>query len=137
MGLFRVIIDEELFDKGFVENWTKGFPELREHLRRYPLERVSEITWVPKDLILEAARLYSRTKPASLQWGNAIEHNINSFQCARALLILMAITGNLDIPGGNVNRVGPTIMRPGELVQIKKFPEKKRRSSAQNSGWQP
>lgn len=125
MGLLRVIIDEELFDKGFVENWTKGFPELREHLRRYPLERVSEITWVPKDLILEAARLYSRTKPASLQWGNAIEHNINSFQCARALLILMAITGNLDIPGGNVNRVGPTIMRPGELVQIKKFPEKK------------
>lgn len=125
MGLLRVIIDEELFDKGFVENWTKGFPELREHLRRYPLERVSEITWVPKDLILEAARLYSRTKPASLQWGNAIEHNINSFQCARTLLILMAITGNLDIPGGNVNRVGPTIMRPGELVQIKKFPEKK------------
>ncbi|MDP2969076.1 MAG: molybdopterin-dependent oxidoreductase, partial [Deltaproteobacteria bacterium] len=125
LGMLRVIIDEELFDKGFVENWTKGFPQLREHLRRYPLERVSEITWVPKDLILEAARLYSRTKPASLQWGNAIEHNINSFQCARALLILMAITGNLDIPGGNVNRVGPTIMRPGELVQIKKFPEKK------------
>lgn len=125
LGMLRVIIDEELFDKGFLENWTKGFPELREHLRRYPLERVSEITWVPKDLILEAARLYSRTKPASLQWGNAIEHNIDSFQCARTLLILMAITGNLDIPGGNVNRVGPTIMRPGELVQIKKFPEKK------------
>ncbi|MDI6764888.1 MAG: molybdopterin-dependent oxidoreductase [Thermodesulfobacteriota bacterium] len=125
LGMLRVIIDEELFDKGFVENWTKGFPELREHLRRYPLERVSEITWVPKDLILEAARLYSRTKPASLQWGNAIEHNINSFQCSRALLILMAITGNLDIPGGNVNRVGPAIMRSGELVQIKKFPEKK------------
>jgi len=125
MGMIRVIIDEELFDKSFVENWTKGFPELREHLRRYSLEKVSEITWVSKEHIIEAARLYSRTKPASLQWGNAIEHNINSFQCARALVILMAITGNLDIPGGNVNRVGPAIMRPGELVQIKKFPEKK------------
>ena len=125
IGMLRVIIDEELFDKGFVENWTIGFPQLREHLRRYPLDKVSEITWVSKDCIIEAARLYSRTKPTSLQWGNAIEHNINSFQCARALLILMAITGNLDIPGGNVNRVGPTIMRPGELVQIKKFPEKK------------
>ncbi len=125
LGMLRVIIDEELFDKGFVENWTKGFPELREHLERYPLDKVSEITWVSKDLILEASRLYSRTKPASLQWGNAIEHNINSFQCARALLILMGITGNLDLPGGNVNRIGPAIMRPGELVQIKKFPDKK------------
>ncbi len=125
LGMLRVIIDEELFDKGFVENWTKGFPQLREHLRRYPLDKVSEITWVSKDCIIEAARLYSRTKPASLQWGNAIEHNINSFQCARALLILMGITGNLDLPGGNVNRVGPAMMRPGELVQIKKFPEKK------------
>jgi anaerobic selenocysteine-containing dehydrogenase len=125
LGMLRVIIDEELFDKGFVENWTKGFPELREHLRSYSLDEVSEITWVSKDRITEAARLYSRTKPASLQWGNAIEHNINSFQCARALLILMGITGNLDLPGGNVNRIGPAIMRPGELVQIKKFPEKK------------
>ena len=125
MGMLRVIVDEQLYDKVFVENWTKGFPQLREHLRHYPLDKVSEITWVSKDCIIEAARLYSRTKPASLQWGNAIEHNINSFQCARALLILMSITGNLDISGGNVNRVGPTIMRPGELVQIKKFPEKK------------
>jgi anaerobic selenocysteine-containing dehydrogenase len=37
----------------------------------------------------------------------------------------MAITGSLDVPGGNVNRQGPPIMRPGELVQVKKFPEKK------------
>jgi anaerobic selenocysteine-containing dehydrogenase len=125
LGMLRVIIDEELFDKGFVENWTKGFPQLREHLRSYSLDEVSEITWVSKDHIIEAARLYSQTKPASLQWGNAIEHNINSFQCARALLTLMGITGNLDLPGGNVNRTGPAMMRPGELVQIKKFPEKK------------
>ncbi|MBP1698117.1 MAG: molybdopterin oxidoreductase, partial [Deltaproteobacteria bacterium] len=53
------------------------------------------------------------------------EHNRNSFQCARALLILMAITGNLEVPGGNVNRPAPSIMRPGELVQMKRFPDKK------------
>lgn len=125
LGMLRAIIDEELYDKAFVENWTKGFPELKDLLRHYPLDKVSEITWVSKERIIEAARVYSKTKPASLQWGNAIEHNINSFQCSRALLILMAITGNLDLPGGNVNRVGPAVMRPGELVQIKKFPEKK------------
>lgn len=125
MGMLRVIVDEERYDKQFVENWTEGFPELTDHLRQYPLDKVSEMTWVPKDQIVEAAHLYSRTKPATLQWGNAIEHSINSFQCSRALLFLMAITGNLEAPGGNVNRPGPSIIRPGELVQIKKFPDKK------------
>jgi anaerobic selenocysteine-containing dehydrogenase len=125
LGMLRIIIDGALYEKPFIENWTTGFPELKEHLQQESLERVSEITWIPKNRIIEAAHLFSKTKPACIQWGNALEHNINSFQCARALLMLMAITGNLDVPGGNVNRVGPRIMRPGELVQIKKFLDKK------------
>jgi anaerobic selenocysteine-containing dehydrogenase len=125
LGILRVIIDKDLYEKVFVEGWTKGFPELKEHLQQYSLEKVSEITWISKEKIIEVAHLFSRTKPACIQWGNALEHNPNSFQCARALLILMAITGNLDATGGNVNRPGPPIMRPGELVQIKKFPDKK------------
>jgi anaerobic selenocysteine-containing dehydrogenase len=125
LGMLKVIVDEKLYDKAFVENWTKGFPELREHLHQYSLDTISEMTWVPKDQIIRLTQLFSRTKPACIQWGNAIEHNINSFQCSRALLILMAITGNLEQPGGNANRVAPPVMRPGELVQIKKFPEKK------------
>ena len=125
LGMLSVITEGGLYEKTFVETWTKGFPELKEHLKQYPLDQVSEITWIPKDKIFEAAHLFSKTRPACIQWGNALEHNINSVQCARALLILMAITGNLDVPGGNVNRQGPPIMRPGELVQIKKFPNKK------------
>ncbi len=99
LGILRVIIDKGLYEKGFVESWTKGFPELKEHLQQYPLEKVSEITWISKDQIIETAHLFSQTKPASIQWGNALEHNLNSFHCARALLILMAITGNLDAAG--------------------------------------
>ena len=125
LGILRAIVDKDLYERAFVEEWTKGFPELKEHLQQYPLEKVSDITWISKEKIIEMAHLFSQTKPASIQWGNALEHNPSSFQCARALLILMAITGNLDTPGGNVNRPGPPIMRPGELVQIKKFPDKK------------
>jgi anaerobic selenocysteine-containing dehydrogenase len=125
LGILRAMVDKDLYERAFVEGWTKGFPELKEHLQQYPLEKVSDITWISKEKIIEMAHLFSQTKPASIQWGNALEHNPSSFQCARALLILMAITGNLDAPGGNVNRPGPPIMRPGELVQIKKFPDKK------------
>ncbi len=125
LGLLRVMIDENLYEKTFVENWTEGFPELADHLQPYSLDRVSELTWVPKEQIVKVARLFSQTKPACIQWGNALEHNRNSFQCSRALLMLMAITGNLEVPGGNVNRQAPPVMRPGDLVQIKTFPDKK------------
>lgn len=125
LGMLKVMIDEGLTNRSFVENWTTGFPELAEHLQTYPLEKVSEITWIPGDQIVDATRLFCRTKPACVQWGNALEHNLNSFQCARALLMLMAMSGNLEAPGGNVNRPAPSLMRPGELVQSKKFPDKK------------
>jgi len=125
LGMLKVIVDETLYEKTFVENWTKGFTELVEHLHQYPLDRVSEITWVPKEQIVKASHLFSQAKPACVQWGNALEHNLNSVQCARALLILMALTGNLEVPGGNVNRPGPALMRTGELVQSKKFLDKK------------
>jgi len=80
LGMLKVILDAELYDKTFVDQWTKGLPELREHLRQYSLDTLSEMTWVPKDEIIKMARLYSQTKPACIQWGNAIEHSINSVQ---------------------------------------------------------
>jgi anaerobic selenocysteine-containing dehydrogenase len=125
LGILRVIVDKDLYDRAFVEEWAKGFPELKEHLQQYSLERVSATTWISKEKIMEVAQLFSQTKPAAIQWGNALEHTPHSFQCARALLILMAITGNLDAPGGNVKRPGPPVMRPGEFIQIRKFPDKK------------
>lgn len=125
LGIIKVLIDERLYDQEFVEDWTQGFSELKEHLQQYPLERIEEITWIPKDRIIQAAHIIGNSKPTCFQWGNAIEHTINSFQCARAILILMAITGNLEVPGGNVNRPGPSILRPGELVLSKKFLERK------------
>ena len=63
---------------------------------------MSKITWVPSGDIEDAARCYARAKPACVQWGNAVDHGVNSFQTARALSILKAITANLDVPGGDL-----------------------------------
>jgi len=125
LGMLKVIVDGGLHDWSFVDQWTVGFPELHEHLKDYSLKTLSETTWVPEQKITEAARFYARMRPACIQWGNAIEHTIQSVQTARALMILKAITGNLDSPGGNVNRPSPPTLRPGDFVQGKSFPEKR------------
>ncbi|MFX0200714.1 MAG: molybdopterin-dependent oxidoreductase, partial [Candidatus Hodarchaeota archaeon] len=121
LGLLHEIIFEELYDKDFVSHWTQGFEELQEHVRAFPLKLVSRLTWIPEEKIQKAARLYAQIKPACIQWGNAIEHIPNNFQTCRAISILRGITGNLDVPGGDVSRPDPPIMKISEFVLGKKF----------------
>jgi anaerobic selenocysteine-containing dehydrogenase len=57
---------------------------------------------VPKEKIIAAARLFAGIKPAAIQWGVGIEHNVNCANSDRTLIYMAALTGNLDTPGGNV-----------------------------------
>lgn len=126
LGFLHVVIEESLYDKEFVEQFTHGFEDLAGHVRQYSPEKVAEITWVPADLIRRAARLYAEAKPGALQWGNAIEHDIHAFDAARSLVCLMAICGNLETPGGNINAYDPKIMGLGEFVRADLIPEKRK-----------
>jgi anaerobic selenocysteine-containing dehydrogenase len=68
----------------------------------YPLDRVSEITWVPKKEIEAAARFFAESKPASIQWGLPIDSTPGITPTAQAITALWCLTGNLETPGGNV-----------------------------------
>jgi anaerobic selenocysteine-containing dehydrogenase len=78
--------------------WT-GF---RREVDRYPAERVAEITMVPAEQVREAARFYAQAKPAAIHWGVPIDMTPNMTPTAHAMAALWCITGNLDVPGGNV-----------------------------------
>ncbi len=75
---------------------------LREEAEKYPLERVEEITGVPGKQVAEAIRFYARSKPASIQWGVPIDMTPAITPLCQAIASLWALTGNLDVPGGNV-----------------------------------
>ncbi len=100
LAFLNVIIGEQLYDAPFVARWTHGFDALREHARRFTPEWAAPITWVAAEKIRAAARLFARTKPAMLEWGCAIEHTPKCIQTVRALSMLPALTGNVDVPGG-------------------------------------
>jgi len=126
LGLLHVIVAESLYDRDFTERHTVGFDDLAEPLEGYTPERVEGITWVPADRIREAARRYAGARPAALQWGNPIEHHRSTFDVTRALLCLMALTGNLDVPGGNVHARDPEIMPLGRFVRADLIPDKRK-----------
>ena len=104
LGMLNVIINEKLYDEEFIEKWTYGFDELKERVQEYPPEKVAEITWIPKEKIIEAARMYATSKPAAIQWGVAIDQSKECVPTLHALIALWTVTGNLDVPGGNIIR---------------------------------
>jgi len=109
LGFFNVIMEEELYDKEFVADYIHGWEAFKERLKAYPLDKVEDITWVDRDLIRRAARMYAQTKPAGLHWGVPTEQTINCTDFTRTAVGLMAATGNLDAPGGNVFHVPPPV----------------------------
>ncbi len=101
-GIANIIIEEGLFDREFVENWTLGFEEYRSYVRQFSPEKTEKITGVPADSIRRAARLYANTKPAALMVSaSPTVHHTNGLQNHRALTALVGLTGNFDRKGGN------------------------------------
>ena len=79
-----MIIEEELYDREFVANYINGWDAFKERVMTdYPLEKVEEITWIDKDLIRKAARMYATTKPACIHWGVPTEQTNNCVNYTR------------------------------------------------------
>lgn len=112
MGWLHIIINEGLYDKGFVAKHCFGFEKLKERVQSYSPERVSEITWIPKEQIVESARVYGRIHPSCIHTRVGVDgESLNATQACRAISSLISIKGDLDAPGGNLLRT-PTSSKP-------------------------
>ena len=100
LAMLNVVIGEKLYDEPFVTQWTHGFAELAVHVKKFTPEWAEPITWIDADKIRAAARLFANAKPGLLDWGCAIEHTPKCIQTIRAVSMLPALTGNIDVPGG-------------------------------------
>jgi anaerobic selenocysteine-containing dehydrogenase len=107
LGMIHMIIEKEWVDQDFIDRYCVGFDELKNAVKAYPLERVSQITGLQKEHIKALTHAYATSARALIQWGNAIDHGVNSFGTARAISILRAITGKLDKFGCDIQPLYP------------------------------
>jgi anaerobic selenocysteine-containing dehydrogenase len=101
LAMTHVIINEGLYDKAFVSEYTHGFAELKEHVQPFGPKWAEGITGVIAKDIEDLARAYATAKTAAICDGNGLDMYTNGVDAVRTLAILMGLTGNLDIPGGN------------------------------------
>lgn len=122
LGWIHVIIEEDLYDREFVDKWTYGFKELTERARDYTPQRVAEITGLSQEKIVHSARLYATNRPACIDRGVASDHlGLNSGRVEQARVILGAITGNIDALGGDFMSGFPLEIEGKRLVSDSEF----------------
>ncbi len=105
LGLLHVLIAEGLYDQRFARDWTHGFDDLADYVRAFTPEAVERITWVPADTVCSLARRIALARGCSILTYTGLEYANSGVQTIRAVLILQALAGHLDAPGGKVFRM--------------------------------
>jgi len=111
LGIIHVILQKGWYDSTFADDWTAGFGELKEYVKGFSPKIVEKITWVKKEQMNRLAEEFYRSKTAFVMH-TGLEYANSGVQNIRAILTLMALTGNFDQPGGMLFRMGkPPLLR--------------------------
>ncbi len=102
-GLIHVIIKEDLYDKIFVAERTKGFEETRQMVEKFTPDYVEEITGIAAEDIEKTARLYAKAGVASILYCMGITQHTTGTDNVKSLANLAMLCGNLGVEGGGVN----------------------------------
>ncbi|MFQ5455704.1 MAG: formate dehydrogenase subunit alpha [Nitrospirota bacterium] len=102
-GMLNVIIEEGLIEREFIEKRTENFEEMKEAVAGYTPDVVEKIISVPKEKIIEAARLFGRGERCSIFYGMGITQHTTGTETVLSLANLSLVTGNIGREGTGVN----------------------------------
>jgi cysteine desulfurase NifS len=124
LGMCNVLIEDELYDEDFVKNWTVGFEDFSRYVQHFRPEIVEDITGVSAEKVISLARKIAQANGVSQLMYTGMEYSNTGVQGIRATLVLWALAGQLDVPGGRcfhipqnhfpINRCGH-VKNPGDI----------------------
>jgi len=101
--LMNVIISEGLEDKQYIKSRMEGFEELKKVVAKYTPEYTAPLVGVDAELLIETARTYATSKPASIIYTLGITEHTVGTENVMSVANLAMLTGNVGIASGGVN----------------------------------
>jgi len=102
-GMMNYIVEHDLHDKAFVEERTEGFEEMLDVIKEYPLDKVAEITGVPKDDIAKAAEMYAESERSAIIYAMGITQHHVGTDNVKSLANLAMLCGKMGKESCGVN----------------------------------
>ena len=98
-SLIYTIIEEELYDKQYVQSMTSGFEDLKKSIKGFSPENMSEKCGISAKTLRTVARVYAKSEKSLIFWGMGISQHVHGTDNARCLITLSLITGQIGRPG--------------------------------------
>jgi len=102
-GMIHILIEKGLIDDVFIRERTEEFEELKQKVKEYPTERVSEITGITKEVLEKAAFLYGKADKAMIFYAMGITQHTTGTDNVKSVANLAMVTGNIGRPSTGVN----------------------------------
>lgn len=102
LGLMHVILNENIQDQEYIDNYTLGIEQLKEHVQKYDPTTVAQITGLGKETIIAFAKEYAQSTPSLIRVLIGMEHQVNGASAFRAVAMLPALTGAWRHFGGGL-----------------------------------
>lgn len=98
-GILNVLINENLIDQAFIDSRTNDWEAAKAAALNYPPDVASEISGVPAEKIIQAARLYGRAKTGMIMHARGIEHHSNGTENVLSYINIVLATGKIGSEG--------------------------------------
>jgi formate dehydrogenase alpha subunit len=102
-AMAHVVVKEKLYDESFIAERTEGFSAYMESLESFTPQWAEEVTGVPAEMIVEAARLYANADRAAIYWGMGISQSTHGTDNTLSLTNLALMCGHMGKKGTGLN----------------------------------
>ncbi|MGY3438888.1 MULTISPECIES: formate dehydrogenase subunit alpha [unclassified Marinovum] len=102
-AIMHVIVEEELYDRQYIEAFTENWEAEKAHLANFPPEKMAGICGIEADVLRDVARTFAGAKAAMIFWGMGISQHIHGTDNSRCLISLALMTGQIGRPGSGLH----------------------------------
>ncbi|MCB1483026.1 MAG: formate dehydrogenase subunit alpha [Rhodobiaceae bacterium] len=98
-AIMHTIVEEELYDRQYIDGFTENFDAMKEHLKGFPPEEMEKLCGIPAETLRDVARTFARAKAGMIFWGMGISQHIHGTDNSRCLIALALMCGHVGRPG--------------------------------------
>ncbi len=98
-AIMNVIVEEELYDRQYIDGFTENWEAMKAHLKEFPPEKMSEFCGVPVEVLRSVARDFATARSAMIFWGMGVSQHIHGTDNSRCLISLALMCGQVGRPG--------------------------------------
>ena len=98
-AIMHVIVEEKLYNRQYIEEFTEGFFEFREHLRAFTPEKMADLCGISAETLRLIAHTYAKAPRAMIFWGMGVSQHIHGTDNSRCLISLALLCGHIGHPG--------------------------------------